>query len=574
MPEDAYVDASRQPNGIQGWIEALPVPVFLKGVDGRYLAVNEAFLELCGLPRAAVVGKTVFDLRESPSTAANHQAQDDDVWLSKERRSYESRIMLRDGTLGHILCYKAPLLAGHGEVAGLIGTIIDVTERRRHREALEHLANYDSLTGLPNRRLLSARLRRVLSGPRDRSAVAVVLIDLDGFKTVNDSLGHTAGDQLLRCVAGRLQSVVRAVDTVARFGGDEFVLLLHNQRAEGAIQQVIQRLLAAITEPVTIDGRVLTITCSVGIGVYPQDGPDVDTLLRKADTAMYRAKALGRGTFQFFTAEMNQSAQERLMLDHGLRLALERQELRLHYQPLISLRDGRVDTVEALVRWQHPELGLVAPDRFVPFAEESGLIVPIDGWVLREACRQARDWRECGSPVTIAVNLSMREFWAGDLVRKVSEALTEAGAQPSDLELEVTESMMMRDIEQVITTLRGLKAIGVKLSIDDFGTGHSSLSYLRRLPVDAIKIDRAFVRDLDADGPEGKVLTQAIIALGHALHFAVVAEGVETSTQFEFLVTHGCDAVQGFYFGQPVPPDECLSTHLSPGREKSGDVDA
>jgi diguanylate cyclase (GGDEF)-like protein/PAS domain S-box-containing protein len=563
MPESARVDSSRPPTRIQRWLEALPVPVCVKGLNNRFLAANKAFLDLYGLSREAVIGKTVFDLGESPSTAAIHRAQDDEVLKSAERRTYESRIQLRDGTLGHILCHEAPLLDDRGDVAGLIGTVLDVTERRRHREVLEHQANYDSLTGLPNRRLMADRLTRVLSGPRDKSAVAVVFIDLDDFKTVNDSLGHDAGDQLLRHIAGRLQSVVRAVDTVARLSGDEFVLLLHNQHAGVAIQRVMDRLMAEISTPVTVDSRELTITCSAGISVYPQDGSSVDTLLRNADAAMYRAKTLGGNAFRFFTAEMNRSAQERLMLDHGLRLALERQELRLHYQPRVTLRDGRIDAVEALVRWQHPELGLVAPDRFVPFAEESGLIVPIGAWVLREACRQARRWRESGSRVTVAVNLSVREFWAGDLATKVAEALAETGAQPEDLELEVTESMMMRDIEQVITTLRALKALGVTLSVDDFGTGYSSLSYLRRLPVDAIKIDRAFVRDIEAGGPEGKVLTEAMITLGHALHFAVVAEGVETQTQLDFLVTNRCDSVQGYYFGKPVPPDECYFTHLS-----------
>jgi diguanylate cyclase (GGDEF)-like protein/PAS domain S-box-containing protein len=563
MPEGARVDSSRPPTRIQRWLEALPVPVCVKGLNNRFLAANKAFLDLYGLSREAVIGKTVFDLGESPSTAAIHRAQDDEVLKSAERRTYESRIQLRDGTLGHILCHEAPLLDDRGDVAGLIGTVLDVTERRRHREVLEHQANYDSLTGLPNRRLMADRLTRVLSGPRDKSAVAVVFIDLDDFKTVNDSLGHDAGDQLLRHIAGRLQSVVRAVDTVARLSGDEFVLLLHNQHAGVAIQRVMDRLMAEISTPVTVDSRELTITCSAGISVYPQDGSSVDTLLRNADAAMYRAKTLGGNAFRFFTAEMNRSAQERLMLDHGLRLALERQELRLHYQPRVTLRDGRIDAVEALVRWQHPELGLVAPDRFVPFAEESGLIVPIGAWVLREACRQARRWRESGSRVTVAVNLSVREFWAGDLATKVAEALAETGAQPEDLELEVTESMMMRDIEQVITTLRALKALGVTLSVDDFGTGYSSLSYLRRLPVDAIKIDRAFVRDIEAGGPEGKVLTEAMITLGHALHFAVVAEGVETQTQLDFLVTNRCDSVQGYYFGKPVPPDECYFTHLS-----------
>jgi diguanylate cyclase (GGDEF)-like protein len=431
-------------------------------------------------------------------------------------------------------------------------------ERKRYQEELEHQANYDELTGLPNRQLLNDRLKQSVFGQRYKRSVAVVFIDVDHFKDVNDSLGHSAGDKLLRSIADRLRSAVREVDTVARLGGDEFVLILHDQARGDVIFRAMQRIIDTVKEPVEIDNRELNITCSAGISLYPQDGPDVETLLKNADTAMYRAKAKGRNNFQFFTAEMNRIVNERFTLEHSLRRALERTEFRLYYQPRLNLRTHSVDAVEALVRWQHPELGLIPPERFMSLAEETGLIVPIGNWVLHNACVQARKWREAGSPVTVSVNLSPRQFWTGDLAKQVAETLSKTGVEPAHLELEFTESMVMHDADHVIAALQVLKSIGIRLSIDDFGTGYSSLSYLRQLPVTAIKIDQAFVRDIDAGGPDGGILAQAIISIGHALNFTVIAEGVETRAQFDFLAAHQCDEVQGYYLGKPASPDECF----------------
>ena len=429
-------------------------------------------------------------------------------------------------------------------------------ERKRYQQQLEHQANYDALTGLPNRNLLHDRLRQAVYSQRNPRAIAVVFMDLDHFKFVNDSLGHSVGDKLLKGMGERLRSVLREGDTVGRVGGDEFVLILNDQASEEVIFRAMQRISAKVAEPIDIDGKELYVTCSAGISLYPQDGPDVDTLLKHADAAMYRAKEHGRNNFQFYTSEMNDRVNERLSLEHALRRALERREFLLHYQQKNDLRSGTIIGAEALVRWNHPEWGLVRPARFIPLAEETGLIVPLGEWVLGEACRQARAWMDQGlKPGVVSVNLSARQFRQEGLVRVVSRILEETRLDSSLLEFELTESMVMHNVEAAITTLQGLKSLGVGLSVDDFGTGYSSLSYLRQLPVDTLKIDRSFVRDIGAgESPDDGVIAQAIISLGHALRLKVIAEGVETDAQLRFLKRHGCDEVQGFLYGEAVAP--------------------
>ncbi|MGH8691160.1 MAG: putative bifunctional diguanylate cyclase/phosphodiesterase [Burkholderiales bacterium] len=430
-------------------------------------------------------------------------------------------------------------------------------ERKRYQVQLEHQANYDALTGLPNRNLLHDRLRQAVYAQRLPRAIAVVFMDLDHFKFVNDSLGHSTGDLLLKAMAERLRSVLREGDTVGRVGGDEFVLILNDQSNEEIIYRAMQRISSKVSELITIGGKELYVTCSAGISIYPQDGRDVETLLKNADAAMYRAKEGGRSNFQFYTSEMNERVNERLVLENALRRALERDELILHYQQKVNLKTGAIVGAEALVRWMHPEWGLVRPARFIPLAEETGLIVNIGEWVLREACRQTRAWIDGGlSPGGVSVNLSVRQFRQEGLVRSVDRILHETGLEPAQLEMELTESMVMQNVDTAIAILQGLKQLGVALSVDDFGTGYSSLSYLKDLPIDALKIDRSFVRDIGSGAEaEDGVLAQAIISLGHALHLKVIAEGVETDAQVRFLRRHGCDEVQGFFYGEAVPPD-------------------
>jgi diguanylate cyclase (GGDEF)-like protein len=444
-------------------------------------------------------------------------------------------------------------------------------ERKRYQEQLEHQANYDALTGLPNRNLLHDRLKQAVYAQRQARAIAVVFIDLDHFKFINDSLGHSAGDKLLQQMADRLRDAVRDGDTVSRLGGDEFILVLNDQQNEDIVFRAMQRIIGEVSKPVVIDGQELTVTCSAGISLYPQDGPDVDTLLKNADAAMYRAKEHGRNNFQFYTAEMNKLVNERLSLESHLRRALERNELILHYQPKMELRTGSIVGVEALLRWQHPEWGLLYPDRFIGLAEETGLIVPIGEWVLRTACAQARAWQDAGlPPVTMSVNLSARQFRQEALFKLVARILSETGLHPNHLEMEITESMVMHNAETAIAVLKGLKEIGVNLSVDDFGTGYSSLAYLKTLPIGILKIDKSFVQDIE--GPKGKqdgVLAQAIISLGHSLKLKVIAEGVEEKAQLDFLKANHCDEAQGYLFSRPVPPHEC-GLLLAAAKRRSG----
>jgi diguanylate cyclase (GGDEF)-like protein len=431
-------------------------------------------------------------------------------------------------------------------------------ERKRYQEQLEYQANYDALTGLPNRNLLHDRLRQSVYAQRFVRSIGVVFLDIDHFKFVNDSLGHNTGDKLLQKVAERLLESVRDGDTVARLGGDEFILILNDQTGQEVIYRAMQRIISNITEPVEIDGQELLVTASAGISLYPQDGPDVETLLKNADAAMYRAKEKGRNNFQFYTAEMNRQVNERLKMESSLRRALERNELELYYQPRIRVADGALVGCEALLRWQHPELGLTLPERFIGLAEETGLIIPIGEWVIRTACARARTWQNNGAaPVSVSVNLSMRQFRQEALSNAIDDALRVSGLDPRLLEMELTESLVMQDTEAAIRVLERLREIGVKLSVDDFGTGHSSLSYLTRLPISALKIDQSFVQAIKGTGESDEgIVAQAIISLGHNLNLKVVGEGVETAVQFDFLKRHSCDEIQGYYFGRPMPTAE------------------
>jgi diguanylate cyclase (GGDEF)-like protein len=440
-----------------------------------------------------------------------------------------------------------------GKITGKVLVFKDVSVARAKSLELSHLAQHDFLTDLPNRVLLNDRITQAISfAARHTKQLAVMFVDLDDFKKINDSLGHTVGDKLLQSVASRLVACVRRSDTVSRLGGDEFVVLLYQvEHAEDAAF-IIKKIFSSLTEPFSIEQKHLDISASIGVSTYPGDGQDVETLIQKADTAMYAAKKLGRNNWQFFRADMQARILERQSLEGDLRYALSRNQFTLHYQPKINLETGEIAGVEALLRWQHPMRGLISPVQFVPIAEESGLIVPIGQWVLLQACRQSRAWMDAGiPPVRIAVNVSAAEFMAKDFLSGVRATLISTGVDPHNLELELTETVLMRDAESAVRILHALKAIGVQLAVDDFGIGFSSFSYLQRFPLDALKIDRTFINEISAAG-EGATILSAMIDIGLSLKHRVIAEGVETVEQLHFLKKKGCSEGQGYLFCHPI----------------------
>ena len=436
----------------------------------------------------------------------------------------------------------------------------DITERRAHETAMEYQATHDLLTGLPNRALFLDRLAHAIRrAERHGSRLAVMFVDLDKFKAVNDTLGHSFGDQLLRIVAGQLKLCVRESDTVARLGGDEFVLLLDDPVGDTMPGTIAERIGVRLGVPVMLAGQEHIVTGSIGISTYPEDGGDAETLLRQADIAMYRAKESGRNGFQFFTEEMQRRLDARVALEQGLHRALQRNEFVLHYQPQCDLVSGKVIGIEALLRWQSPELGLVPPMQFIPVAEESNLITAIGQWVLDKACATLRRWQDSGVPlVPLAINVAASQFANQDLDKLVRGTLERYGVQPQFLSLELTEGLSMEDPEASIALMNRLKAIGITLSIDDFGTGYSNLSYLKRFPVDKLKIDQSFTRGLTIVPEDGAIVT-AVIRLAHSLGLRAVAEGVETEAQLRLLKAQGCDEIQGYYFSRPVPEEQMIA---------------
>ena len=473
------------------------------------------------------------------------------------RFDHQYRIARPDGAVRWIHDRAFPLLDEQGEVVCITGIAEDITARKEVEERLLHLAHYDTLTDLPNRTLFYDRLQQSLAhSRREACTAAVIFLDLDRFKLVNDTLGHAAGDYLLQQAARRLKATLRTSDTVGRLGGDEFAVILSDLASADDAGAVAQQLMRVLEQPFELDGREMFITASVGITLFPADGADPDTLLKNADAAMYRAKEQGRNTCQFYRAEMNARSAERVSLESHLRRALERGEFLLHYQPQLHLKTGQIIGMEALIRWQHPEMGLVSPAKFIPVAEETGLIVDIGSWVLRTACAQNKAFQDAGLPaITVAVNLSPRQFRHRGLVKSIRDTLEDTGLDPRYLELEITESMVMHNAEEVITTLTELEGMRLQLSVDDFGTGYSSLNYLKRFPVHRLKIDQSFVRDIGTD-PNDTAIAQSIIALGHSLDLKVLAEGVETAEQRAFLENAHCDEAQGYYFSRPVPAEE------------------
>jgi len=522
--------------------------VFRTGTDGRVYDCNDACARIFG-----------YETREGfLATNANDCYSDDRdrerfVQMLRDQQqisNLELRLKRRDGSTVWVL-ENVSLL--DGDI--LEGTIIDITDRKHAQEQIEYQAYHDSLTLLPNRLLFRDRIGIALAhAKRNVRSSAVMFLDLDQFKLVNDTLGHTVGDRLLQVIGARLVTCVRAEDTVARMGGDEFTILLADLHDRRGASQVAQKVLEAVRHPVIIDEHELYATTSVGIAIFPEDGEDAETLLKNADRAMYRAKELGRDNYQFAAAAKLQMAESRLAMERALRRALERNELVLHYQPMVEIASGKLVGAEALVRWNHPESGLIQPDDFIPMAEETQLIVPLGAWVLRSACAQMKAWHDAGhAGLRVAVNLSPRQFQDRELGTMVERVLAETGFPPSLLDLEITESTAMQNVELSLSILNRLKEMGIRISIDDFGTGYSSLSYLKRFPIDTVKIDQDFVRDLTADDT---AIISAVISMARALNLRVIAEGVETEEQLAFLRREQCSEIQGFLYSQPLAPAE------------------
>jgi diguanylate cyclase (GGDEF)-like protein/PAS domain S-box-containing protein len=519
--------------------------------------VTGGFTEKAGVAVETVLGKTrweyVPDLLETEAGRA-HIAQ---VKAHEPFANLEYKVVDEHGDTRWFCVNGQPVFDDQGALLGYRGTGSDITERKLTEQRVHHVAQHDVLTGLPNRSLLQDRLGQAIAyANRSGHPMWVMLIDLDRFKFVNDSMGHKAGDVLLMTVAARLTGSLRDTDTVARLSGDEFVVILSEHHDESLRPEIVQRVMDSVAQPVMLGTKEFFVTCSIGVAVYPSEGTPADSLIEHADIAMYSAKKMGRNNFQFYTPAMNEESLERVRIEGALRNALERNEFVLHYQPQVDLKTGQIVGMEALLRWRHPELGMVPPGRFIGIAEETGLIVQIGAWVMRTACAQNKAWQDAGlGRLRVAVNLSARQFGAPDLIAGLESVLRDTMLDPDCLEIELTESLFMSDVTPAVELLHRMKSLGVNLSIDDFGTGYSSLSYLSRFPIDVLKIDRSFVADITHDANDAAIVT-SIIALAHNLKLAVIAEGVETLEQLDYLRSHGCDEMQGYFFSKPLAAED------------------
>ena len=535
--------------------------VLCTDISGNITFLNLVAEKMTGWSWEEALGRPmaeVFQILDAVTRQTTPNPMDVAVELNRTVHLPLNCILLRrDGFETPIEDSVAPIHDREGKPTGAVIVFRDVSKARAMAAEMTHSAQHDFLTGLPNRMLLNDRVNQAITlAPRHSKKVAVLFLDLDGFKHINDSLGHPIGDKLLQSIAKRLVDCVRSSDTVSRQGGDEFVVLLSEmeQSEDAAISAM--RLLQAVAEAHTIDQHDLHVTTSIGVSVFPDDGMDAETLIKNADTAMYQAKENGRQSYQFFKSPMNVRAVERQSIEENLRRALERQEFALHFQPKINLKTGKISGAEALIRWTHPVRGPVSPAQFIPVAEDCGLILPIGQWVLREACKQARAWVEAGLPLaTMAVNISSMEFRDENFLQSVFTTLSETGLDPRSLELELTESVLMKRAESAASVLKTLRERGVQIAVDDFGTGYSSLSYLRKFPIDAPKIDQSFVRQITTTPDDTSIVT-AVISMGRSLKLRVVAEGVETHEELVFLQARLCDEAQGYYFSRPVLPQQ------------------
>jgi diguanylate cyclase (GGDEF)-like protein/PAS domain S-box-containing protein len=531
-------------NAIEGIFRTTP--------DGRYLDANPALARTYGFATPQELVESLRDINSQLYVDPGRREEFMRIIKARgEIGGFESRVYRKNGDVIWISENARAVFDDEGRVLHYEGTVEDITERRHNQARIEQQANYDSLTGLANRSLLNDRLQQAIYTAASYGArLAVVFVDLDRFKYINDTLGHDVGDRLLQVMAERFTSAVAEGDTVARLGGDEFVLLLHGQSGPESVTTVLERLLPMISAPLRYGQSDLEITCSIGVALYPDDGSDPATLLKHADSAMYRAKEQGRNNYQFFTEDLNRAIKERFDLENQLRRALERGQFELYYQPRVDMATRKIIGAEALIRWHLPGRGMVSPATFIPVAEEIGLIGQISEWVLQTACAQNKRWIDAGLPCVVSVNISPQQFRGDGLMPLIATVLSDTRLPSGCLEIEITESTVMHAGERMVEMLHALKKLGVHIAVDDFGTGYSSLSYLKRFPVDRLKVDRSFVQHIaDADDA---VIVRAIIALGHNLGLKVLAEGVETEEQLEFLRANGCDELQGFYFSKPV----------------------
>jgi diguanylate cyclase (GGDEF)-like protein/PAS domain S-box-containing protein len=567
-PDEGLVDQD-QSISARDVLEAAPDALVIVNETGHIVELNAPTAELFGYSRRELLGQAVETL-VPPRYRRAHVGERLGYHKEPRRRPMgggpELYGVRRDGTEFPVEISLSPLVTRNGTL--VIAAIRDITARKKAEterlrllreravyEEISRLARQDALTGLPNRTLLSDRLTAAIAAAgRHQERLAVLFFDLDRFKQVNDSFGHETGDRLLKSIASRLTATVRASDTVSRQGGDEFVILLTEvQRAD--VARVTRKIIAAVAGPHQLGPHELYATASIGIAMYPDDGDTAEGLIKNADIAMYYAKDHGRDSFQFFREEMNTRIVERQALEGSLRRAMERHEFTLHYQPKIDLVTGALIGAEALVRWQHPDRGLIPPELFVPLAEDTGLIIPLGKWVLREACRQSREWQMAGlAAVPVAVNISALEFKNESFLDSVRTILAETGLDPQFLELELTETVLMENAASSAEVLHQLKAIGVRVAVDDFGTGYSSLSYLMQFPIDALKVDQSFIRDIA--GASGSPIVKAVISMGKSLKHRVIAEGVETKEQLAFLQEHECEEGQGFHFSPPLVADQ------------------
>lgn len=557
-PSDPYQLArqlSEDPNFMRLVLDQLPNQVFWKDRTLTYIGCNKAFANVVGLEDPSeVTGKTDFDFNRDPAMAEYYRADDSAVMVTgKPIYNRVEAYDTADGKKGSVSTSKIPIKKENGDVVGILGVCIDITVEEQTKLELDYLAHHDTLTGLANRTLLKEIANKsIVDAERKNKHIAILFIDLDRFKNINDIFGHNTGDELIVHVANKLNSTLRKEDFIARLGGDEFVLFINDVEQTASVARVAEKIMQTLKAPVMLAGHEMTIGASVGISLYPDDGTGIDELLKHADTAMYQAKRRGRNNFQFYSPSLTEESLKKLLLENDLRNAIENNELRLHYQPQVTINDGKIESCEALIRWQHPKYGLLLPAEFIPLAAETGLIVDIGQWVLNTACNDMQYMLNSGASILrVAVNVAAIQLKRGNLVEDVQMALESSGLNPAHLELEITEDFIMQEAQSAIETLNNLRELGVVLSIDDFGTGYSSLNYLKHLPIDKLKIDKSFIQDIPHE-PDDMAITKAIIAMGSSLHINVIAEGVETKAQAQFLSKEGCDHAQGFLYSKPV----------------------